>query len=418
MPAFEQERHSRRRFLEFLAASPLLAASRIKAYAADAPMAGKYPDPMIWAPFNPQDLIASPNDAVNVFDFEPVARNTVPPAHFGYMASGIDSETTLRANREAFAKYYLRPRRLIDVSRVDSGIELFGVKWETPIILAPTGGNRAYHETGDIGVALAAKARRHLNILSTVSSMSVEEVIKAREGPVWFQLYATPSFDIAKALVRRAEAAGCPVLVITADRLGGRNQETFFRLRRTDTRECSACHVPGVQGRLSTRPNFDGIDISSLKATESSNLTWDTVRRLKDSTRMKVVIKGILNAEDAKLCVDNGLDGLIVSNHGGRGEDNGRGALECLPDIVEAAGGKIPVLVDGGFRRGTDIVKALALGAQAICIGRPYLWGLGAFGQAGVERVLELLRTELQAAMQQCGAPSVKDITPALVRKV
>ena len=418
MPAFDQERHSRRRFLQFLAASPLLASSNLRAYAADAPSAGKYPDPMIWAPFNPQDLIASPKDAINVFDFEPVARNTVPPAHFGYMASGIDGETTLRANREAFAKYYLRPRRLIDVSRVETSVELFGVKWETPIILAPTGGNRSFHETGDIGVALAAKARKHLNILSTVSSMSVEEVIQAREGPVWFQLYATPSFDVAKALVKRAEAAGCPVLAITVDRLAGRNQETFVRLRRTDTRECSACHVPGVQGRLSHRPNFDGIDISSLKATESSNLTWDTVRRLKDATRMKVIIKGILTAEDAKLCVENGIDGLIVSNHGGRGEDNGRATLDCLPEVVDAVGGKIPVLVDGGFRRGTDIVKALALGAQAICIGRPYLWGLGAFGQAGVERVLELLRTELQTAMRQCGAPSVKDINPALVRKV
>jgi isopentenyl diphosphate isomerase/L-lactate dehydrogenase-like FMN-dependent dehydrogenase len=297
-------------------------------------------------------------------------------------------------------------------------VELFGVKWETPIILAPVGGNKSFHESGEIGVALAAKARKHLNILSTVSSTSVEEVIKACEGPVWFQLYASPIFDIAKALVKRAEAAGCPVLAITVDRLAGRNQETFFRLRKTDTRECSACHVPGVQGRLSTRPNYEGIDISALKAGESSNLTWDTVRRLKDTTRMKVIIKGILTAEDAKLCVDNGLDGLIVSNHGGRGEDNGRGALDCLPEVVDAVSGRIPVLVDGGFRRGTDIVKALALGAQAVCVGRPYLWGLGAFGQAGVERVLELLRTELQTAMQQCGAPSVKDITPALIRKV
>jgi isopentenyl diphosphate isomerase/L-lactate dehydrogenase-like FMN-dependent dehydrogenase len=418
MPAFDLERHSRRRFLQYLAASPLLASGGVAAYAAEAPSPEKYADPMIWAPFNPQDLIASPKDAINVFDFEPVARNTVPPAHFGYMASGIDSETTLRANRDAFAKYYLRPRRLIDVSRPDTSVELYGVKWETPIILAPVGGNKFFHETGEIGVTLAAKARNHLTILSTVSSMSVEEVIKAREGPVWFQLYATPSFDIAKALVKRAEAAGCPVLAITVDRLAGRNQETLFRLRRTDTRECSACHVPGLQGRLSHRPNFDGIDVSGLKAQESSNLTWDTVRRLKDATRMKVLVKGILTAEDAKLCVDNGMDGLIVSNHGGRGEDNGRGALDCLPEVVDAVGSRIPVLVDGGFRRGTDIVKALALGAQAICIGRPYLWGLGAFGQAGVERVLELLRTELQTAMQQCGAPSVKDITPALVRKI
>ncbi len=417
-PGFNLQRHSRRQFLRFLAASPLLASSRFDARAGESLAADKYPDPLIWAPFNPQDIIGSPKDAINVFDFEPVARNNVPPAHFGYMASGIDGETTLRANREAFAKYYLRPRRLIDVSHVDTGVELFGTKWNTPIILAPTGGNRSFHETGDIGVALAAKARRHLNILSTVSSMPVEEVVKAREGPVWFQLYATPSFDVAKALVKRAEAAGCPVLAITADRVGGRNQETFFRLKRTDTRECAACHIPGVQGRLKSRPNFDGIDVSALKASESANLTWDTVRRIKDMTKMKVIIKGILTAEDAKLCVDNGLDGLIVSNHGGRGEDNGRASIDCLPEVVEAVAGRVPVLVDGGFRRGTDIVKALAMGARGVCIGRPYLWGLGAFGQSGVERVLELLSIEFEAAMKQCGAPSIKDITPAMVRKI
>jgi 4-hydroxymandelate oxidase len=418
MPALLLKLSSRRRFLQFLAASPLLACGGVGANAGDTPIATKLPDPMIWAPFNPQDLIVSPKDAINVFDFEPVARQTIPPAHFGYMASGIDDEVTLRANREAFAKYYLRPRRLIDVSQIDTSVELFGVKWETPIIIAPTGGNRAFHETGEIGVALAAKARRHLNILSTTSSMPVEDVTKAREGPVWFQLYATPSFEVATALVKRAEAAGCPVLAVTVDRLGGRNQETLFRLRRTDTRDCSACHTPGVQGRLSTRHNFDGIDVSGLKRQESSNLTWDVVRRLKDTTRMKVIIKGILTYEDAKLCADNGMDGVIVSNHGGRGEDNGRGSIDCLPEVVEAVAGRIPVIVDGGFRRGTDIVKALAMGAQAICVGRPYLWGLGAFGQAGVERVLELLRAELEGAMQQCGLPSVKAITPALVRKV
>jgi 4-hydroxymandelate oxidase len=413
---FQQQ--SRRRFLQFVAASPLLAYPGSSAFASDAAPAAKIPDPMIWAPFNPQELISSPKEAINVFDFEPVARKTVPPAHFGYMASGIDDEVTLRANREAFAKYYLRPRRLNDVSRVDAGVEIFGVKWETPIIIAPVGGNRAFHDSAETGVALAAKACRQLQILSTVSSTAVEEVIKAREAPVWFQLYATPSFDVASSLVKRAEAAGCPVLAITVDRLGGRNQETFFRLRRTDNRECSSCHAPGLQGRLSTRPNFDGIDISGLKRQESANLTWDVVRRLRDRTKMKIILKGILTYEDAKLCVENGMDGVIVSNHGGRGEDNGRASIDCLSEVVEGVAGRIPVLVDGGFRRGTDIVKALALGAQAVCIGRPYIWGLGAFGQAGVERVLELMRAELEAAMAQCGVASLKDITPSLVRKV
>src|SRR5262249_20620812 len=159
------------------------------------------------------------------------------------------------------------------------------------------------------------------------------------------------------------EAAGCPVLAVTVDRLGGRNQETFFRLRRTDARVCQDCHAGGLQGRLSRRPNFDGIDFSDLKTFESSNLTWDFVGRLKDATRMKVVIKGILTHEDAKLCADYGFDGLIVSNHGARGEDSGRATIDCLPEVAEAVGGRIPVLVDSGFRRGTDIIKALALGA-------------------------------------------------------
>jgi len=418
MPTFEQQRRSRRRFLQFLAASPLLAYDGFKAYAGETALPALPPDPAIWTALDQQNLIASPKDAINVFDFEAVARHNVPPAHFGYMASGIDGEVTLRANREAFGRYYLRPRRLIDVSKAGTSVELFGVKWETPIIIAPTGGNRAYHETGDIGVALAAKARRTLQILSTVSSMPVEEVTKAREAPIWFQLYASPSFDVAKALVKRAEAAGCPVLVITADRVGGRNQETFFRLRRADQRDCTACHQPGLQGRLSAKPNFDGIDVSGLKQLEASNLTWDTVRRIKDMTKMKIVIKGILTAEDGKLCAENGMDGVIASNHGGRGEDNGRGSIDCLPEVVEGVAERIPVLVDGGFRRGTDVLKALALGAKAVCIGRPYLWGLGAFGQSGVERVLELLSLEFEAAMKQCGVTSLKDIHPSLVRKV
>jgi isopentenyl diphosphate isomerase/L-lactate dehydrogenase-like FMN-dependent dehydrogenase len=191
----------------------------------------------------------------------------------------------------------------------------------------------------------------------------------------------------------------------------------MFRLRRSDTRECRACHEPGVQGSVRRKPNYDGIDLAGVSNLQSANLTWDFIRRLRDTTRMKIVIKGILAHEDAKLCVENGVDGLIVSNHGARGEDSGRSTIDCLPEIVAVVGGRIPVLVDSGFRRGTDIVKALALGAQAVCVGRPYLWGLGAFGQPGVEQVLDILRTELRVAMQQCGAASIKGLTPALVRR-
>jgi isopentenyl diphosphate isomerase/L-lactate dehydrogenase-like FMN-dependent dehydrogenase len=393
----------------------LLAWSGAGALAHEAP--SRLPDPMTWAPRDLGELIKSPQDAINVFDFEPVAFKNVPPAHFGYMASGIDDEVTLRENREAFNRLVLRPRRLVDVTNIDPSVELFGVKWETPIIIAPTGGNRAFHEDGELAVARAAKARRHLQILSTAASTSVDDVTRERGAPIWFQLYASPSWDVAKALVKRAEAAGCPVVALTVDRVAGRNQETFTRLRRVDRRVCSDCHGPGAAGSTRTRPNYEGIDLSGLKGMLSSNLTWDFVRRLKDATRMKVVLKGILTGEDAKLSVDNGVDGIIVSNHGGRGEDSGGATIDALPEIVQAADGRIPILVDGGFRRGTDVVKALALGANGVCIGRPYLWGLGAFGQAGVERVLELMRAEFEVAMRQCGVRSVKELTPAFVRK-
>ena len=405
----------RRQFLKWVSASPLMAHPGFAAFAAEIP--SKLPDPMLWAPASASELIASPADAINVFDFEPVARKNIPPAHFGYMASGIDDEVTLRANREAFLKLKLRPRRLNDVSKVDMSTELFGVKWDTPIILAPTGGNKAFHEDGEIAVAKAAKTKRTLNVLSTSATTSVEDMTAARGGPIWFQHYTSSSIDVALRMAKRVEAAGVPVLMITVDRMGGRNQETFLRLRRTDPRTCSTCHEPGVPGAVKRRPNWWGLDVSGLKNLQSSNMTWDFVRRIKDSTKMKVVIKGILTHEDATLCLQHGMDGILVSNHGGRSEDNGMASIDCLPEVAEAVGGRIPVLFDGGIRRGTDIVKAIALGANAICIGRPYLWGLGAFGQAGVERVLDLLRIEFQAAMQQCGVRAIKDITPALVRK-
>jgi 4-hydroxymandelate oxidase len=407
---------SRRRFLQYLAASPLFASHALSAYGAEAP--SKLPDPMIWAPAD-SEPINSPKDAINVFDFEPVARKNVPPAHFGYMASGLDDEVTLRANREGFLKFQLLPRRLNDVSKVDTSVELFGTKYDSPIFVCPTGGNRFFHPDGEVAVAKAARAGNHLQILSTSSNFSVDDVTKARGAPIWFQLYASPSWEVAQALIKRADAAGCPVLAVTVDRVAGRNQETMFRLRRTDTRECSACHDRGsFAARSIRRHNYDGIDLTSINGSgESSNLSWDTVKRMRDVTRMKIVLKGIITAEDADLAVQNGIDGILVSNHGGRGEDNGRSTIDALPEIIAAVKGRIPVIVDSGFRRGTDAVKALAMGAQAVGIGRPYLWGLGAFGQEGVERVLDIVRTETRAAMQQCGVRSVKELNPGFVRR-
>jgi 4-hydroxymandelate oxidase len=408
---------SRRRFLQYLAGSPLMASGALSAYGAEVP--SKLPDPMTWAPPGSGGLIKSPKDAINVFEFEPVAYQNTPPAHFGYMASGLDDEVTLRANREGFLKFQLNPRRLVDVSKVDMSVELFGTKYDSPIFVCPTGGNQFFHPDGEIAVAKAAKVGNHLQILSTSSNYSVDDVTKARGAPIWFQLYASPRWEVAQALIKRADAAGCPVLAVTVDRVAGRNQETMFRLRRTDTRECSDCHDrSSFAGRSNRRHNYDGIDLSGITGGgESSNLNWDTVKRMRDITKMKIILKGIVTAEDADLAAQNGMDGILVSNHGGRGEDYGRSTIDALPEIIAAVKGRMPVIVDSGFRRGTDAVKALAMGAQAVGIGRPYLWGLGAFGQEGVERVLEIVRTETRAAMQQCGARSVKELNASFVRR-
>jgi len=418
--AFREVNESRRQFLKWLSASPLLAASGLTTLAPHEQLAAQVggQDPRIWAPSSNDTQITNPKDAINVFDFEPVMHNKVPPAHFGYMASGIDDEVTLRANREGFLKFQLRPRRLVGVSTVDTSTEILGVKYDTPIVLAPIGGQRMYHTEAELAVAKAARPGNHLLILSTQSNTPPEEVMSARGAPIWIALYATNKWEVSKAMLTRAERAGCLAVAVTVDRNGGRNQETLFRLQRTDTRDCATCHDrSSLQATYQRRPMYDGVDLSGLDNILSSALTWDSIKRIRDTTKMKVVIKGLLAHEDATEAVKAGVDAIIVSNHGARSEDGGRSTIDALPEMVDAVGGNLPVLVDSGFRRGTDIVKALCLGASGVCVGRPYIWGLGAFGQPGVERVLELLRVELAAAMQQVGAPAVKRLVPALVRR-
>lgn len=418
MPTVDQAA-SRRLFLKFLAASPLLAASDLAAFASEAP--SRLPDPMIWAPRSLDKLISTPKEAINVFDFEPVMAQNVPPAHFGYMAAGIDDETTLRANRDGFQKFLLRPRRLVDVSKVDMSLEIFGMKYNSPIFVAPTGGHKGYHADGEIGVANAAKAGNHGMILSTQATTSIEDVIAARGQPIWYQLYATNKWEVAEHHLKRAEKAGAIAVAVTIDRNGGRNQETLFRLRKNDTRTCTNCHASAQGGGElaegnKRKPMFDGVDMSGLANAQASAMTWDTIKRFRDITKMKMVLKGILTHEDAKIAADNGIDAIIVSNHGGRSEDGGGSTIEALPEIIQVAG-SMPVFIDSGFRRGSDIVKALCIGAKGVAVGRPYLWGLGAFGQPGVERVLELLRTELRGAMQQMGAPTLQQLVPTMVRR-
>lgn len=387
----------RRQFLRFLAASPLLA----QAFGQDDSgfrTAGGNAVP------------AAPADVLSVAEFEALTRAKLPPAHLGYLMTGVDDDLTLAANRQGFQKWDLRPRRLVDVSKTDMRTEIFGVPWDSPIFLCPVGAQGAFHPEGEVAVARAAKARKHVQILSTVTSNSVEDVRDALGTAPWYQLYMPATWDATERMVRRVEEAGCPVMAWTIDLLGGRNTETASRLARQDTRACDNCHVNGL-GSFSHRPMFKGIDVG-INPREAN---WSYIGRLKKLTRMKLLIKGIDTAADARLARENGADGIIVSNHGGRAAETLRSTIETLPEIVDAIGGRIPVLIDGGFRRGTDIFKALALGARAVGIGRPYIFGLAAFGQAGVERVLEILRAELALTMRQCGTPTLKDITPASV---
>ncbi len=351
------------------------------------------------------DLLSQPSDAINVFDFEAFAKQKLPPAHFGYMSTGVNGDLTLKANRDAFDKYKLKMRRLAGVSDVDMSVELFGKKWPTPIILSPVGSQRAFHEDGELATARAARSRNHLQILSTVTTSSVEDVAQERGGPVWYQLYPLTDWEGTLDMIHRAEGAGSEVLVLTVDLTGGTdNRETLKRMMKLDTRTCTNCHSDNHYAR---KPMVAPTKDAEIK----TDLDWEYVDKIKNATMMKLVIKGIETAEDAQLCLDHKADGIVVSNHGGRASETGRGTLECLPEILRVVNGRVPVLIDGGFRRGTDIFKALALGATAVCVGRPYIWGLSTFGQAGVEAVLGILTEELSVVMKHAGTSSIKDIS-------
>jgi isopentenyl diphosphate isomerase/L-lactate dehydrogenase-like FMN-dependent dehydrogenase len=346
-------------------------------------------------------------------DFEAVAKLKLPPAHWGYMATGSDDNLTRDANVEAYRHIGLKPRRMVDVSRPDLGMEVFGERWETPLFICPVGGQRAFDPEGELATARAAKARRHRMILSNVSTYSIEEVSKPLGAAPWQQLYMPVKWEDTVRMVKRIEDAGSPVLVWTVDLLAGRNTPTMTRFWRQDTRDCVSCHTGG-RGVPIWRPMYDGLG----PTYNPKDADWATVEKLKKLTRMKLMLKGIDSGEDAALAVQHGVDGLIVSNHGGRALETMRGTIDCLPEVVAAVKGRIPVFVDGGVRHGTDIYKALALGARGVGIGRPYIWGLSAFGQAGVERVLEIMRAELTLTMQQMGTPTIKDITAARIARV
>ena len=398
----------RREFLRWLAASPALAALGFSELGIEEALAQGTPRRIF------EDLVATAPEALDVFDLQRVAEQKLPPAHWGYIITGVDGEESQRRNRAALERIHIRARRLVDVSNLNTKVTLFGREWPTPLMISPCGSQRAFHVDGELATARAAAVRNHLQTLSTVTSTAVEEVNEARGEPVWFQLYAWPNWEGTAALVRRAREAGCPVIVLTVDVNGGSNRLTLERYRRIDDRNCQNCHVRGGAADP-VKPMHRGLPRGGPDGTAGPSMTWDYIHRLRDITDQKLIVKGLMTREDALLAVEQGVDAIWVSNHGGRAEGSSRATIDALPEIAEAIAGRIPIIVDGGFRRGTDLFKAIARGATAVAIGRPYLWGLGAFGQEGVERVLEILTRELEITMRAGGTPSLADIGPQSV---
>jgi isopentenyl diphosphate isomerase/L-lactate dehydrogenase-like FMN-dependent dehydrogenase len=385
----------RRRFLQLLATSPAFAY-----------LAGLRAQE--------SDVIASAASALNVLDFEAAARARVAPWHWAWLSTGGDDGATIRANRDGFERYQLRARRLIDVSTIDTSVRLFGATHETPIFLSPLAGHRTYDPQGELTTARAARAKRHLQLLSTMTTTAVEQVNEARGEPVWFQLYHRDDWGMTRQLLKRVESAGCPALVFTVDLLGGRNMEQFNRVQQQNAKTCVQCHLNGnPMTDLRNRPMVNALTVPATPQREIGTPTWDYIKRLRDATGMKLLVKGIVTREDAELALEHGVDGVYISNHGGRAENSLRSTVECVADVAAGVKGRAPILVDGGFRRGTDVYKALALGATAVGIGRPYIWGLASFGQEGVEAVLTILRRELELIMRQSGTTSISRITPA-----
>ena len=358
---------------------------------------------------DPQQEKPSLEEMINVFDFEPLCKANTTKAAYDYVRGGGWDEWTLRRNREAFGKVTLRPRYLRKVAELDLSITLFGKKLSMPIFVAPTGTHSVVHPDGEPVTARGAGAADAVMVVSTSSSYPIDQIAAAATGPLWFQLYAGPDVAGTRERVDRALAAGCQAVCFTVDAPYIAPRERDFRNRLSR---------PTNQRPANPRRRRRGKTTSSygLEPRLLAYLNWDFFDQLRGWVETPLLVKGILTPEDAKLAVEHGADGVIVSNHGGRYLDSVPATIEVLPEIIDQVGGRAPVLVDSGFRRGTDILKALAIGAKAVLVGRPPLWGLGAFGDVGVQRVLEILRKELAWAMGLAGRPNIASIDSSLVR--
>lgn len=348
-------------------------------------------------------------------DVETAAKARLTRLAYDYAAGGAGDERALDDNVAAFTPWRLRPRFLVDVSTRDASVHLLGRRHPRPFAVAPTAFHRLFHEDGEIGVARAARDRGILLVSSTLSTTPLEDVAAAA-GPRWFQVYVHKDRALTKDLVGRAKAAGYEALVLTVDApvwgMRERDRRNKFSLPPPLTLANFARMLPDATGGGGP----DGL-ARYVNDQLDASLTWDAVAWLKDISGLPVIVKGVLTAEDARLAIDHGAAAILVSNHGGRQHDRHPATLDALPEVVDAAAGRVPVLVDGGLRRGSDVLIALALGARMALVGRPILWGLAAGGEAGAGRVLDLLADEFDNAMAMAGLARAEDADGATVRR-
>jgi 4-hydroxymandelate oxidase len=343
------------------------------------------------------------NELVSLLDFEGAAQRRISRMVWEYY-SGVADEITLRWNREAYDRLQLRPRVLVDVSRIDTRVSLFGQELAHPILLAPVADQRMVHPEGETATARGAGTAEAIFVVSSFTNTPIEEVTKNASAPLWFQLYVQRDREFTRDVVQRAEAAGCKALCVTVDvpTFGARDRQAKAKYELAPG--LSRPHLP-PPGKTS---DTGGSQVFP-DWTEPA-LTWRDIGWLSSIVRIPVLLKGVLNPDDAERAVQEGVAGIIVSNHGGRNLDTVPATVDALPQVADRVAGRIPVLVDGGIRRGTDVVKALALGANAVLIGRPYLYGLAVGGRDGVQRVIEILRNELEMAMGLLGRASMQAI--------
>jgi 4-hydroxymandelate oxidase len=363
------------------------------------PSVPSVPSPQAASPTSPASPPLAPDQLVSVPDYEALAHVRLSRPAWEYYNSGSADEVTLRWNREALTRLRLKPRAMIDVSQIDTRTKLLGLDLRHPILLAPTSSHMLAHPEGEVATVRGAGAADAVMTVSTVSNRSIEDIARAATRPIWFQLYVEDDRGKTKELIQRAEAAGCRALCITVDLA-----MTYARDREAHIAK-EAPQFPFPHLNITGGPGGN-----SGRAVLSRKFTWKDLEWIQTFAKIPILLKGILNPDDADHAAKAGVAAVVVSNHGGRALDTVPATIEALPAVVDKIAGRIPILMDGGIRRGTDVLKALASGASAVLVGRPYLYGLGVAGSDGVRHVIEILRGELEAAMALCGRTSIAAI--------